>query len=65
MKAYKISVPTTNASRDKFKLGATYIDCAFGFVYVVAPNIEAAARMVPTAETIELLGPAYVPHSVG
>jgi hypothetical protein len=59
-------VRTTNSSNDMFKVDVggseTYLVCEDSIVYLVAPDIEDAARQLPSAVRIEYVGTAFEDH---
>lgn len=58
MLCFAVKVPTTNSTNDCFELDGTYHPCIEGIVYVFAETIGGAAKQLPIAECITLLGPA-------
>ncbi len=59
MNCYEIRVDTTNGISDTFKSGGKYYDCCNGFVFVFAKDAPEAAKQIPEAVTIRLLGKAF------
>jgi hypothetical protein len=60
-RCFRVEVDTTNGMRNTFKVGDKYFDCQNGEVYVMAYSIEIAAKMIPKAKKIELVGFEYHP----
>lgn len=58
---FRITVATTNPSKDTFSIDGTYHDCRHGEVFVFAETIAEAAKLIPCAQAIDLVGFGYIP----
>jgi len=56
-----VKVPTTNGVRDTFRVGDNYYGCEGGEIYVAADSIEGAAKQIPIALSIEVVGAFAAP----
>ena len=59
MLCFEVEVDTTNSMNDTFKTGGKYHRCSHGIVYVIAANVAEAAKLIPEATRLKLLGPAF------
>ena len=61
MLCFRVTVPTTNPSKDTFSIDGAYHTCQRGEVFVFAESIADAAKMLPMAEAIDVIGFGYSP----
>lgn len=60
MFCFEVEVDTTNSMNDTFKTGGKYHPCTHGKVYVFAPNVAEAAKMIPEATYLKVIGRAFM-----
>jgi|GEM_PF-5827375 len=59
MLCFEIEVDTTNSMNDTFNTGGKYYPCSYGKVYVFAANVAEAAKMIPEATCLKVIGHAF------
>lgn len=59
MFCYEVHVETTNSTNKAFKTGGKYHDCIDGIVYVFANDVHEAAKQIPEATLVRLMGRAF------